>query len=420
MHKNKKLISVFLGLIISISLFSNFTQAKEINAAFLYQEAVSLFKKLPPTVKEKIERIIQEGWIADNQDVKGYITKNKKAIDKFKEATKLNYCDFTFGKKIKNIMEEKAPNYAEISNLVRLTIAEAKLFEKEKRLNLALDNYLAVLRFISHLEKQKKFILFSKLYTIYFQRLLFKSLAGFINQIRLSRQNCYTLLNALISLRNNKKGLKDAFVEEKENMKNMEKMLMEEAKEKGVYSHEFYQKFNSEFNRLIDEFYGYLIVAFQENNLQYYEEKITQFRKNLEKEIGSLNLAQNILRESFSKNTPYLAAKILACIAMPSFSKAITNYYISLAELNILITAAAVKLYEIDKGSLPDRLEDLIPEYIPQVYKDPFNNFKPLTYRKTKTGWVVYSFGPDKKDDLGKVKYDYKKPPKGDIVFLSF
>ena len=420
MNKTKKLISAFLGLIISITLASNLICAEETNAALLYQDGVSLLEKLFSTVKGKIEKIIQEGWRTDNQDVKEYLVRNEKAINKFKEASKLNYCDFTSGKEIKNTIESEIPKYGEMVKLAKLTIVEARLFEKEGKLDAALDNYLAVLRFISHLEQQKRFVLLSKLVGMRVQKLLFKPLSCYINQNKLSREIYHTLLSVLIFLRNNETGLKSAFKEEKENMRDMKKMFMVQAKERGLHNQEFYQKFCSEFDKLVDEFYGYLITAFEENNPRYYEEKITQFRKKLEKETKPLNLAQDILRAGISKNAPSLSAKILVSLYMPSFFKAITKYYVSLAELNILITASAIKLYEMDEGRLPDRLEDLVPKYIPQVFKDPFNNFKPLTYRKTKKGWIIYSFGPDKKDDLGKVEYDYKKLTKGDIMFSSF
>ena len=85
--------------------------------------------------------------------------------------------------------------------------------------------------------------------------------------------------------------------------------------------------------------------------------------------------------------------------------------------------AAAIKLFENKNGNAPNNLQELVPGYLPEVYSDPFNDFKPLKYEKSNKGWVVYSFGPDRKDDGAQKLYKFddkdKKDETGDIVFSS-
>ena len=85
-----------------------------------------------------------------------------------------------------------------------------------------------------------------------------------------------------------------------------------------------------------------------------------------------------------------------------------------------MITATAIKLYEVDKGHLPERIDELVPDYVSRSFtEDPFNKFDFLKYKKTHTGFLLYSFGPDKKDDSGRIDYDGETNLKGDIVFST-
>lgn len=69
----------------------------------------------------------------------------------------------------------------------------------------------------------------------------------------------------------------------------------------------------------------------------------------------------------------------------------------------------ALKAYEIEHGTVPERLERLVPEYLPHIPSDPFDG-KPFRYLKSGVpglplaAWAVYSVGEDFTDDGGTVK----------------
>jgi hypothetical protein len=90
----------------------------------------------------------------------------------------------------------------------------------------------------------------------------------------------------------------------------------------------------------------------------------------------------------------------------PDYSNLITQYYLINTELDLCIAAMGIKLYYTQKQQLPDSLVDLVPAYMTEVPLDPFNQFQPLKYRRNGRAWTVYSFGPDKKDDLGELDLD--------------
>jgi len=53
-----------------------------------------------------------------------------------------------------------------------------------------------------------------------------------------------------------------------------------------------------------------------------------------------------------------------------------------------------------------------VPSYLKSIPNDPFVEKKPLIYKKTAKGYLLYSVGPDGVDDGGKPVFDskYKHP----------
>ena len=69
--------------------------------------------------------------------------------------------------------------------------------------------------------------------------------------------------------------------------------------------------------------------------------------------------------------------------------------------------------YHGDHGAYPAKLDDLAPKYLPSVPKDLFTG-KPLIYRLTEKGYLLYSVGVNGKDENGQTYGD--DPPGDDIV----
>lgn len=70
------------------------------------------------------------------------------------------------------------------------------------------------------------------------------------------------------------------------------------------------------------------------------------------------------------------------------------------AEADLDRLGAAIRLHRLDQGKLPTRLEELVPRYLPSVPIDPFSG-RPMIYRIETNTFVLYSLGPDKRDDGG-------------------
>jgi len=82
----------------------------------------------------------------------------------------------------------------------------------------------------------------------------------------------------------------------------------------------------------------------------------------------------------------------------------------------VMRAEVAVRRYRADVGRYPEGLNQLVPRYLKAVPTDPCGQGKPLMYRLLKGGreFLLYSVGPDLKDDHGKPRAKRWGP--GDIV----
>jgi hypothetical protein len=94
------------------------------------------------------------------------------------------------------------------------------------------------------------------------------------------------------------------------------------------------------------------------------------------------------------------------------------NHAESVAALRLTVAELAVRGYEASLGRPPATLSDLVPEWLSQIPLDPFGNGT-LIYRPLTNSFLLYSVGPDGKDDRGtpsrkrgeKAGYDLLPPP---------
>ena len=69
----------------------------------------------------------------------------------------------------------------------------------------------------------------------------------------------------------------------------------------------------------------------------------------------------------------------------------------------MLKTLLAAARFKAKTGDWPDRLEQVVPEFLPAIGKDLYSpgGEEPLRYVVSASGPRVYSVGPDGKDDFG-------------------
>ena len=67
----------------------------------------------------------------------------------------------------------------------------------------------------------------------------------------------------------------------------------------------------------------------------------------------------------------------------------------------------AIRVYALANGREPASLAELVPALLPAVPVDPYSG-KPLVYRLDPKGFVLYSVGPNGRDDGG-VHFEWRK-----------
>ena len=74
----------------------------------------------------------------------------------------------------------------------------------------------------------------------------------------------------------------------------------------------------------------------------------------------------------------------------------------------------ALYIYRARNGRFPETLDDLVPDFISAVPRDPFDG-QPMKLKRTEHGLIVYSIGPDMIDNGG-APFDPRSKT-GDITF---
>jgi hypothetical protein len=115
-------------------------------------------------------------------------------------------------------------------------------------------------------------------------------------------------------------------------------------------------------------------------------------------DMGSSMLA--VLTQGPAGNASEPIGKVLLIMTLPAArdaaeAEARTAQNFELTRLGFLLAA-----YRADKGRYPLQLSELAPKYLPQVPADLFTG-GPLAYRPQPNGYVLYSFGPNGRDDGG-------------------
>jgi hypothetical protein len=105
---------------------------------------------------------------------------------------------------------------------------------------------------------------------------------------------------------------------------------------------------------------------------------------------------------------------VLAALLLPGVARTTEAAMRAEAQCDAARAGLAVCAYRARNGKLPDKLDDLVPDFIPVVPRDPFDG-QAMKMKRTEHGAVVYSIGPDMIDNGGAPLDGLKKTR--DIIF---
>ncbi|HEX8551612.1 MAG TPA: hypothetical protein VF681_08660 [Abditibacteriaceae bacterium] len=108
---------------------------------------------------------------------------------------------------------------------------------------------------------------------------------------------------------------------------------------------------------------------------------------------------------------PYSASKAVVAEPADPFSRSMLgDYYGQIRFLSarsdasnaVWLCALALRAFRVENGTYPTRLDELMSGYLKAVPADPFGGGEKLRYKRTANSYVLWSIGPDGKDDGGK------------------
>jgi hypothetical protein len=120
-------------------------------------------------------------------------------------------------------------------------------------------------------------------------------------------------------------------------------------------------------------------------------------------------MAERFLEKMPRQAAGRLVGEVFVALLLPAVSAVIHVEDRSAAETKLVDVALALAAYRADHGEYPNRLADLKPKYRAET-KDPFADGD-LIYRPAADGFLLYSVGPNGKDDGGRNRNDYNNDP---------
>jgi len=137
-----------------------------------------------------------------------------------------------------------------------------------------------------------------------------------------------------------------------------------------------------------------------------YQKDMDNLMSETSKTVRGWGLAKTIAKSVLGtprmrrRHTTRLVGNLMVSMWMPSLNRAQELYLQVEMRMHLARVAMAMAAYKADKGSYPAKLADLVPAYIKKIPQDIFSG-KPLVYKRTDKGYLLYSVGINLKDDGG-------------------
>ena len=135
--------------------------------------------------------------------------------------------------------------------------------------------------------------------------------------------------------------------------------------------------------------------------LQFWEKMIRATEEPWPQALEAFKLAgQEAERKARGGVSLGQIGRVLTALLVPAVDHFCTAMARGAAMSDAADEAIACERYRGKHGKLPQSLDELVPEFLPEVPADPFDG-EPLRYLVAEDGYLVYSVGPDATDHGG-------------------
>ncbi|HNS33485.1 MAG TPA: hypothetical protein PKN36_11035 [bacterium] len=341
-----------------------------------YEGKIKL-EELPETQKKNISRIMQ-----DPEFVKLYALIEK--------ATNMHQCRFNY--KYEEGPAMSLPGLAKMRTTARLVAARTYMLSEKKEYGKALQSVGTGLRFGNFLSDEP--LIISQLVRIAIDDISVKSLNLFINrkEVILSDKD-YSKLISLVERKN--RAITKAFegeivfhiFESRTNLAAFFDSISPSHGNKGL----------NIFSNLYGSYLGHPILKADH---AFYIRTISLLENYSRKPYFLVRDKYREWDRKIYQDRFHALKHIISSMTLPALDRVLQIQANNDARLDSFKLALALKIYREKHGSYPDSLAPLVPGIIPDIPLDPFTG-KDYIYRREGKGLIVYSIGPNEKDDNG-------------------
>ena len=406
---------------------------ENLNAAPLYVEAAELVEKLPDETKELLSKKYNEVTSEEKQLIEKWLNENKEILDLVIAGSKKPYYWRKYANKQNTgeMISILMPHLSEFRKLVHALCWRAWLNVEDGRYEDAFSDIKTCYRFGQHLRGDKSLI--EQLVGMAIESLAAHTLRNILSEHKINSSALAVLQkdfeqiiageNFAVSLETEKLFMYDE----------IQRCFTQDRLGGGhLYLHRLrplsgltgFEGFDE-----IASFGGTLMqighVLFTHPNKQESREMVDglyDYWGQIAHKSPAQIRAENIDIEE--ETMELIEGNILLEILTPALGRVCEIAHRNKADVEAALAIIAILRYKQDIGGYPDKLEKLInADYLKVLPIDPYSG-EPLVYKKMDNNFVLYSFGPNFRDDDGKMAYNKEGKPRwrgteedGDTVF---
>jgi hypothetical protein len=415
---------------------------ESLNAAPIYQKAFDVYNE-PPLVKyetgtkekDLLDAIKDKDWITELTEeelvsLKQWLSNNTNTIELFKQASEKPYCWWKRQAKNNAVMAVLMPELANVRKIAKMMVWQAKLKAYGGHIEEAFDDLLACYRAGTHFKGPRTLI--EQLVGTAIQAMAVINVRTILHNQKVNSQLLKNFQAKFEDLIDKNTYVMNYKVERFCMMDFIQRCYTDNGRGSGHLIPSQLLEFwgvtaNSNVEKPLEEAFLTLAIigigANRREMSQEFEKMDGTAEEWAAKTPWQLHKENVDLKMGFDKWSSFKRVKYWPVyMLMPAMAKVNTIAYRTKADTYATLTIIATLRYEQDKGSYPSTLDDLIQAgYLKQLPMDPWSD-KPLVYKRTADGFMLYSVGSNFKDDGGQVARDDKgkvKPyaDEGDWVF---
>lgn len=409
--------TLILGFLFSISLFNIFFGRdippiddsdlwlskieipKEENA-FYYFEKVGQKLYLPEEKADLFEEIVEgEKW--DSEFAEELIKNNEEAFAYFEKALELPYFQGPELQEPKNFgLETIVHSIVKLRNLARLNSLKANYLLRQSKEKEALDLIVKTIKMGQMIEDSPHPLSIDYLVGMTIKNIGLQSLRAMIPHLTLSPEILKNYVIELEQFKANEEGLIRAMKMEYIGITNTKSKI--DAAFVGGLSKEELEKLGLKKTSFEINAASKLNYLYKPNQTQrMFTEYYRNFINNANKDCSEIRLpeVQRLTPDSKIKMlfTENVVGKILHDIIAGGYSNFLVRKCLEDFSVIGTQTLMAIKAYQTKTGRIPISLTELVPEYLPEIPKDPFGG----TIKYSPEKKIIYSLGKDLKDSGG-------------------